>query len=77
MKIEPLSNRETEILKHFCNTNMQIAEKMKLSYYTVNTHVYNIDSKLGASSKLEALGLALKIGILEPKDLKIYFMEKE
>lgn len=61
-KIEPLSEREKEILK--CSMEgkeyAQIAEQLFLSKHTVRQHMKNIYSKLHVSSKVEALQISLK-----------------
>lgn len=61
-KIEPLSEREKEILK--CSMEgkeyTQIAEQLFLSKHTVRQHMKNIYSKLHVSSKIEALQISLK-----------------
>jgi RNA polymerase sigma factor (sigma-70 family) len=60
--IEPLSEREKEILK--CNMEgkeyAQIAEQLFLSKHTVRQHMKNIYRKLHVSSKIEALQVSLK-----------------
>ncbi|HAO46727.1 MAG TPA: response regulator transcription factor [Ferruginibacter sp.] len=60
--IEPLSEREKEILK--CSMEgkeyAQIAEQLFLSKHTVRQHMKNIYSKLHVSSKVEALQISLK-----------------
>ncbi len=60
--IEPLSEREKEILK--CSMEgkeyAQIAEQLFLSKHTVRQHMKNIYSKLHVSSKIEALQISLK-----------------
>ncbi|MBS1495476.1 MAG: response regulator transcription factor [Bacteroidetes bacterium] len=60
--IEPLSEREKEILK--CSMEgkeyAQIAEQLFLSKHTVRQHMKNIYAKLHVSSKVEALQISLK-----------------
>lgn len=60
--LEPLSEREKEILK--CSMEgkeyTQIAEQLFLSKHTVRQHMKNIYSKLHVSSKVEALQISLK-----------------
>jgi DNA-binding NarL/FixJ family response regulator len=60
--LEPLSDREKEILK--CSMEgkeyAQIAELLFLSKHTVRQHMKNIYSKLHVSSKIEALQISLK-----------------
>lgn len=61
-ELEPLSEREKEILK--CSMEgkeyAQIAELLFLSKHTVRQHMKNIYSKLHVSSKIEALQISLK-----------------
>jgi DNA-binding NarL/FixJ family response regulator len=60
--LEPLSDREKEILK--CSMEgkeySQIADQLFLSKHTVRQHMKNIYSKLHVSSKVEALQISLK-----------------
>jgi len=60
--IEPLSEREKQILK--CSMEgkeyAQIAELLFLSKHTVRQHMKNIYAKLHVSSKVEALQISLK-----------------
>ncbi len=60
--LEPLSDREKEILK--CSMEgkeyAQIAEQLFLSKHTVRQHMKNIYAKLHVSSKVEALQISLK-----------------
>lgn len=60
--IEPLSEREKQILK--CSMEgkeyTQIAKELFLSKHTVRQHMKNIYSKLHVSSKIEALQISLK-----------------
>jgi DNA-binding NarL/FixJ family response regulator len=61
-ELEPLSEREKEILK--CSMEgkeyAQIAELLFLSKHTVRQHMKNIYTKLHVSSKIEALQISLK-----------------
>jgi DNA-binding NarL/FixJ family response regulator len=45
-------------------TNVAIAERLTVSVHTVRNHVANLSSKLGAHSKLEALSIAVREGVL-------------
>jgi DNA-binding NarL/FixJ family response regulator len=57
-----LSERESEVL-HFLvdgKTKKQIAEKMYLSYHTVDNHIRNIYSKLHVHSRTAAVAKAIK-----------------
>lgn len=61
-----LSVREREVLGHVRDgrTNKDVAGILGISEHTVNLHVKSILSKLAASSRTEAVTLALRKGIL-------------
>jgi len=67
VSLNHLSARELEVLQHVMkgSSNKEIASALDLSEHTVNIHVKNILSKLGASGRTEAVALALKKGILQ------------
>jgi LuxR family maltose regulon positive regulatory protein len=67
--VEPLSNREVEILTHIAEgyTNQEIAQNLHLSLYTVKSHARNIYSKLGVKNRTEASAKARLLGILPKK----------
>jgi DNA-binding NarL/FixJ family response regulator len=58
----PLSKRETEVLKHLADGNSykMVADKLFLSFNTVNTHVKHIYEKLHVSSLGEAIAYYYK-----------------
>ncbi len=58
----PLTRREREILGRLAEglSGAQIAEKLVLSPETVRTHVRNAMAKLGASTRSQAVALALQ-----------------
>ena len=58
---EPLTKREREILKMVANglSNREIAERLHLSYYTVETHVKRIYRKLCVNTRVMAVHTAL------------------
>jgi DNA-binding NarL/FixJ family response regulator len=62
-----LSKREVEIIKELAAglTSKQIAEKLRLSSFTVETHRKNINNKLGFSNSAEVIRFALESGMLE------------
>lgn len=64
-----LTSRETEVLRLIAQgyTNRQIAEELKISVRTVETHRGNITSKLGLYSRVELLRFATQNGLLDLK----------
>ena len=62
----PLTAREREVLDLVAEgrTNPQIAELLTLSLHTVRNHVQSILRKLGAHSKLEAVAMASRRGLI-------------
>lgn len=65
---QPLTGRELEVLRHLGTgkSSRVIAAQLNLSHETVRTHVQAIRRKLGASSRLEAVAIALRRGLIEP-----------
>ena len=63
---ETLTEREREVLGLVSEglTNAAIAERLVVSVHTVRNHVANLSAKLGARSKLEALSIAVREGLL-------------
>ena len=61
-----LTAREREVLSHLSEglSNAEIAARMTLSVHTVRNHVANLSTKLGAHSKLEALSIAVRSGLI-------------
>ena len=61
-----LTEREREVLALVAEglTNASIADRLVVSVHTVRNHVANLSAKLGASSKLEALSIAVREGLL-------------
>ena len=66
--IEPLTNREQEILALLAQrlTAKEIAQKLVISDQTVKRHRANIYQKLGVHSRRQALAAAEALGILPP-----------
>ncbi len=64
--VEPLSERELEILLLIAAglRNKEIAEKLFISLNTVKTHLKNINSKLGATNRTEAVARSKELGLL-------------
>ena len=63
---ETLTEREREVLGLLSEglTNAAIADRLVVSVHTVRNHVANLSSKLGARSKLEAMSIAVREGML-------------
>ena len=63
---QDLTEREREVLGLLADglTNAAIAERLFVSVHTVRNHIANLSAKLGAHSKLEALAIAVRKGIL-------------
>ena len=61
-----LSDREMEVLQCLANglTTAQIAQQLFISDNTVKTHVRHIMEKLEASTRAEAVGKALQLGLI-------------
>ncbi len=64
--LEALSERETEVLALMAQglANKNIADRLNISEHTVKFHVSSILSKLGASSRTEAVTKGLRDGLL-------------
>ena len=67
--IEPLSDRELEVLRLFAEglTNREIASQLFLALNTVKTHAGNIYGKLNVHSRTQAIARAQALGLLPPK----------
>ena len=61
-----LTDREREVLDLVSEglSNAAIAERLVVSVHTVRNHIANLSAKLGAHSKLEALAIAVREGLL-------------
>jgi DNA-binding NarL/FixJ family response regulator len=61
-----LTEREREVLALLADglSNAAIAERLFVSVHTVRNHIANLSAKLGAHSKLEALSIAVRDGLL-------------
>jgi LuxR family maltose regulon positive regulatory protein len=64
--VEPLSKREIEVLECLARgvTNHEIAQELIISLDTVKTHTSNIYSKLGVSSRTQAVIKAKALGLI-------------
>jgi DNA-binding NarL/FixJ family response regulator len=65
---EPLTAREREVLACAAEglSTAAIAQRLNISVLTVRTHLRNVLAKLDAHSRLEAVALALREGLIEP-----------
>jgi DNA-binding NarL/FixJ family response regulator len=65
---DSLTEREREVLTLLAEglSNAAIADRLVVSVHTVRNHVANLSAKLGAHSKLEALAIAVREGLLPP-----------
>ncbi len=61
-----LTEREREVLGLLADglSNAAIASTLSVSVHTVRNHIANLSAKLGAHSKLEALSIAVRDGLL-------------
>ena len=61
-----LTEREREVLQLVARglQNTAIADELHVSVHTVRNHIANLSAKLGAHSKLEALSLAIRTGLI-------------
>ncbi len=64
--IEPLSNREIEVLRLICQgkSNQEIANELFVSLNTIKRHTNNIFGKMGVTRRAQAIHEALRFGIL-------------
>jgi DNA-binding NarL/FixJ family response regulator len=64
--IEPLSNRELEILRLVAegDSNKEIGEKLFITEGTVKNHMSNILSKLSVKDRMQAVFRCKDLGIL-------------
>jgi LuxR family transcriptional regulator, maltose regulon positive regulatory protein len=64
--VEPLSERELEVLGLLADgcTNREIGERLYISLSTVKGHISNINGKLLARNRTEAVAIARQLGIL-------------
>jgi DNA-binding NarL/FixJ family response regulator len=65
---DPLTPRELDVLKLIAeaHTNKQIAEALKVSEKTVESHRANVLSKLGMRDRVELVRYAIRRGLVEP-----------
>lgn len=65
--IEPLTSRELEVLRliEAGDTNQDIADRLVISIPTVKRHISNINAKLGAKNRTQAISLARELGLFD------------
>jgi DNA-binding NarL/FixJ family response regulator len=65
---DPLTPRELDVVKLIAEayTNRQIAQILKVSEKTVESHRSNVFSKLGMRDRVELVRYAIKRGLVEP-----------
>ena len=63
---DELTDRERDVLSLVAEglSNAAIADRLVVSVHTVRNHIASLSAKLGAHSKLEALSIALRQGLL-------------
>jgi NarL family two-component system response regulator LiaR len=64
--IEPLTDRESDVLRMLASgcSNKEIARDLNIGEKTVKTHVSSILSKLGVTSRTQAVVYALRTGLI-------------
>lgn len=64
--IEPLTPRETEVLRLLAAGlgNKEMASRLVISEHTIKFHVASIMGKLGAGSRTEAVTLGIRHGLI-------------
>jgi DNA-binding NarL/FixJ family response regulator len=65
-----LTRREREVLSLLAvgSSTSQMVDALTVSIHTVRNHIRNILTKLNARSRLEAVAIAIRIGILDSED---------
>jgi len=66
LSCDDLSQRERQVLERMFEggSNREIGRSLEISEHTVNIHVRNVMSKLGAHRRTEAIAIALRKGLL-------------
>ncbi|MEG1766926.1 MAG: LuxR C-terminal-related transcriptional regulator [Comamonas sp.] len=64
--MDPLTRKEIQVLQLVAEgySNAAMAEKLNASDSTVRTHLRNINAKLGAHSRAEAVVIARRFGVI-------------
>ncbi len=65
-QVEPLTQKEMQVLKLLAEgySNSSMSEKLFVSDSTVRTHLRNINMKLGAQNRTQAVSLARRYGLI-------------
>ena len=65
-ELEPLTNREIEVLRLMAegNSSRDIATRLGISYATVRSHIRSMGGKLGVHSKGEAVLRARELALI-------------
>lgn len=66
-----LSAREKEVLRLFCFSYSQIAERLFIQPSSVKTHGFNILEKLECKTKTAAVIKAIKEGLIDIEEVEI------
>lgn len=63
---EPLTHRELQVVRLLASGlgNKQLAEQLNISSHTVKFHVAQILAKLGATTRTEAVSIAIRSGLI-------------
>jgi DNA-binding CsgD family transcriptional regulator len=63
-----LTPREVEVLGLLCQrlTSREIGARLGIRRESVDAHIGNIIGKFGAHDRVEALAIAIKLGLMEP-----------
>jgi LuxR family maltose regulon positive regulatory protein len=64
--LEPLTRKELRVLQLLAEgySNAAMAENLFVSDSTIRTHLRNINSKLNARSRTQAIAIARKLGLM-------------
>ncbi len=64
--LEPLTRKEIRVLQLLAEgySNTAMAEKLFVSDSTVRTHLRNINTKLGARSRTQAVAIGRRLGLI-------------
>jgi LuxR family maltose regulon positive regulatory protein len=65
-QVEPLTQKEMQVLKLLAEgySNSAMSEKLFVSDSTVRTHLRNINMKVGAQNRTQAVSLARRYGLI-------------